>query len=77
MSSAVPFLVVAVAAAILGSLLLWLWHRVRRTEPPTFHEHLAAIAPREHRSGVVQPPGIIALDPDTGEEVDSGTRPSN
>ncbi len=73
MSSAVPFLVVAIAAAILGSLILWLWHRVRRTRPPTFSEHLAAIAPREGKTGVMQPPGIVALDPDTGEEADSGT----
>ena len=73
MSSAVSFLVVAVAVAILGSLILWLWHRARTTRPPTFSEHLQALAPRKSPAAVEQPTGIIPFDPDSGEELSSGT----
>ena len=73
MSSAVGFLVVAVAVAIVGSLILWLWHRARATTPPTFGEHLRALAPRNRSPTVEQPSGIIPFDPDSGEEVRPGT----
>jgi len=73
MSSAVGFLVVAVGVAILGSLILWLWHRARTTRPPTFNEHLQALAPRKRPPVVEQPTGIVTLDPDSGEELSSGT----
>ena len=73
MSSAVGFLVVAVAVAILGSLILWLWHRARTTRPPTFNEHLQALAPRGRPAVVEQPTGIVPIDPDSGEELSSGT----
>ena len=73
MSSAVGFLVVAVAIAIVGSLILWLWHRARTTAPPTFGEHLRALAPRNSSATVEQPTGIVPFDPDSGEELSSGT----
>lgn len=64
MSSAVAFLVVAGLAAAVGSVLLWLSHRVREPKPPDFQDQLRAIAPR----GDVRPPqqtsGIVPLDPD-------------
>lgn len=73
MSSAVGFLVAAVAVAILGSLILWLWHCARTTRPPTFSEHLQALAPRRSPAVVEQPTGIVPFDPDSGEEPSSGT----
>ena len=73
MSSAVGFLVVAGAVAIVGSLVLWLWHRARTTAPPTFGEHLRALAPRDGSPTVEQPTGIVPFDPDSGEESSSGT----
>ena len=72
MSSAVGFLVVAVAVAILGSLILWLLHRARATQPPTFNEHLQALAPRRSPASVEQPTGIVPFDPDSGEELSPG-----
>lgn len=73
MSSAVGFLAVAVAVAVLGSLILWLWHRARTTRPPTFSEHLQALAPRKAPAAVEQPPGIVAWDPESGEELSPGS----
>ena len=73
MSSAVGFLVVAAAAAIVGSLVLWLWHRARTTAPPTFSDHLSVLAPRDGSPKVDQPTGIVPFDPDSGEELNSGT----
>lgn len=73
MSSAVGFLVAAGAAAILGSVLLWLWHRARTTPPPTFGEHLETLAPGDGSAVVEQPTGIVAFDPDSGEESYSGS----
>lgn len=73
MSSAVGFLAAAVAAAVLGSLILWLWHRARTTGPPTFSEHLQALAPRRAPAAVEQPTGIVPLDPDPDEELSAGT----
>ena len=66
MSSAVAFLLVALAAAALGSALLWaLQHRPRR-RPPEFTDQLRALAPRP---GVTeQPPGIVPLEPTPDEE---------
>ena len=73
MSNAVGFLVVAVAVAILGSLILWLWHRARAVPPPTFSEQLRAIAPRNGSATVEQPTGIVPFDPDSDEELSPGT----
>ncbi|MCQ3807590.1 MAG: hypothetical protein OXB92_14495 [Acidimicrobiaceae bacterium] len=73
MSSAVGFLAAAVAIAIVGSLLLWLWHSARSKRPPTFQEHLQALAPRGRPAQVEQPSGIVAFDPDSGEELSPGT----
>lgn len=73
MSSAVALLAVALAVAFLGSLILWLWQRARTTRPPTFNEHLQALAPRRARAAVEQPTGIVPFDPDSGKELSSGT----
>ncbi len=66
MSTAVAFLIVALAAAVVGSAIIWaVQHRPRR-RPPDFHEQLRAIAPRP---GVAdQPTGIVQLDPPSDEE---------
>ncbi len=76
MSSAVIFLIAAVVLAILGSLVLWLWHRAHTTPPPSFEEHLRALAPRHGSATVEQPTGIVPLDPvdpGSGEESSPGT----
>lgn len=73
MSSAVLFLAAAGAAAILGSMMLWLWHRARTKPPPTFGEHLETLAPRDRSAVVEQPTGIVAFDPESGEESYSGS----
>lgn len=67
MSTAVAFLLVAIAAAVVGSAIIWaLQHRPRR-RPPDFQEQLRAIAPS--RPGVSeQPTGIVHLDPSNDEE---------
>ncbi|MCQ3813161.1 MAG: hypothetical protein KTU85_01915 [Acidimicrobiia bacterium] len=72
MSSAVIFLLAAVALAILGSLILWLWHRARSAPLPSFSEHLKAIAPRKGSAVVQQPPGVVTLDREFDEELRPG-----
>ena len=68
MSTAAVFLLAAALAAVGGSLLLWLGHRVRRPRPPDFQEQLRAIAPRRKEGTPGQPSGIVPLDPGADEE---------
>mgnify|MGYP001553572713 CR=1 FL=1 len=66
MSSAVTFLLVALAAAVVISVVVWaLQHRPRR-RPPDFQDQLRALAPREGRTD--QAPGIVPLDRSDDEE---------
>jgi len=65
-STAVGFLLVAIAAAIIGSAIIWaIQHRPTR-RPPDFQEQLRAIAPRPGLAE--QPTGIVHLDPADDEE---------
>ena len=68
MSSAAVFLLVATAAAIGGSLIVYLSHRVGRPHAPDFHEQLRAIAPRNPGQPVQQPSGIVPMEPGPDEE---------
>ncbi|MEO0495377.1 MAG: hypothetical protein AAF081_18370 [Actinomycetota bacterium] len=68
MSDAVVFLVLPFVAALLGSVLLWLWSRRRRPAQPGFHEQLRAIAPDERSRPHPQPSGIVRLDEPPVEE---------
>lgn len=68
MSTAAVFLIIAASAAIVGSLVLYLGHRVRRPRPPDFQEQLRAIAPRDATRPVQQSSGIVRLDPGADEE---------
>ena len=68
MSSAVVFLVVALLAAVGGSVVLWLSHRVRESGAPDFQEQLRALAPRQGVPRADQPSGIVHLDPGSDEE---------
>ena len=43
MSNAVAFLLIPLAAAVVGSLVLWAWSRSRRPVEPGFQEQLRAI----------------------------------
>lgn len=68
MSSAAIFLLVAVGAAVVGSLLLYLAHRVRRPRPPDFSEQLRRLAPNDTKRASTQQSGIVHLDPGDDEE---------
>jgi hypothetical protein len=67
-STAAIFLFVAVAAAVIGSVILYLGHRVRQPRPPNFQEQLRAIAPLNATRTHEQPSGIVKLDPGADEE---------
>lgn len=66
MSTAVGFLLVAIAAAVVGSAFMWALHHRPTRRPPDFHEQLRAIAPRPGLAE--QPSGIVPLDPADDEE---------
>lgn len=67
MSTAVLFLLLALAMAGAGSLLVWAVHRIPRRREPGYWEHLEAIAPVNGRPA--EPPsGIAALAPLADEE---------
>lgn len=68
MSTAAIFLIVAVAAAVAGSVVLYFGHHIRRPRPPDFQEQLRAIAPPDANRGIEQPSGIVHLDPRADEE---------
>ncbi len=68
MSSAVIFLVVAVLAAVIGSVLLWLGHRARESGPLEFKDQLQALAPKGAARTVDQPSGIVPIEPHSDEE---------
>jgi len=68
MSTAAVFLIVSVGAAIAGSLVLYLGHRIRRPRPLDLQEQLRAIAPRDVLRPVEQSSGIVHLDPGADEE---------
>jgi hypothetical protein len=67
-STAAIFLLVAAAAAVIGSVILYLGHRVRQPSPPNFQEQLRAIAPLNANRTQEQPSGIVHLDPGADEE---------
>lgn len=73
MSTAAVFLLVAGAAAVVGSLVLYFSHRVRQPGPPDFQEQLRAIAPHNGKRTTDQPSGIVQLDPTADEELTPGT----
>ncbi len=66
MSNAVAFLVFPILAAVIGSVLLWLWARSRRPVEPAFQDRLRAIAPDDRPHA--QPSGIVRLDEPPVEE---------
>ena len=68
MNSAVVFLLVMAGAAVLGSLTLWLAHRIARPEPNELHEQLRVLAPRHPQERVDQPRGIVPLESEPHEE---------
>ena len=68
MSTAAIFLIVATLAAVGGSLVLYLGHRVRRPRPLDFHEQLRAIAPQNPKRPAQQPSGIVPVEPGPEEE---------
>ncbi len=69
MSSAVAFLLVPIAAAIIGSVLLWLFSRARRPQAPApAHHQLRALAPDQGSQPLAQPSGIVPLDTPPDEE---------
>ena len=68
MSSAAIFLLVAVGAAIIGSILLYLGYRVRRPRPPDFSEQLRRLAPNDTTRPSTQQSGIVHSDPGDDEE---------
>ena len=68
MSDAVAFLVLPLLAAVLGSVVLWMWARRRRPVQPGFQEQLRAIAPDERSRPHPQPSGIVRLDDPPVEE---------
>lgn len=68
MSDAVAFLVLPLLAALLGSVLLWLWSRRRRPTEPAFQDQLRALAPDERSRPHPQPSGIVRLDDPPAEE---------
>ena len=68
MSNAVGFLLIPFAAAITGSLLLWVWSRSRRPVEPDFHTRLRALSPDPESRPHPQPSGIVPLDDPPVEE---------
>ena len=68
MSTAAVFLLVAAGAAVVGSIALWLGHRVRRPAPLDFNQQLDALAPRNRDRTPVEQSGIVPLDPGPDEE---------
>lgn len=67
MSTAVIFLLLALAMAGVGSLLMWVVHHFPRRREPGYWEQLEAIAPVNGRPA--EPPsGIAALAPLSDEE---------
>ena len=68
MSTAAVFLVVALLAAVGGTLMLYFGHRVRRPRPPDFHEQLRAIAPQNPKRPVGQQGGIVPFESGPEEE---------
>ncbi len=68
MSNAVGFLLIPLAAAILGSVLLWAWSRSRRPVEPGFQDRLRALAPDTDSRPHPQPSGIVRLDDPPAEE---------
>ena len=68
MSTAAVFLLVAALAAVIGSIVLWLGHRVRRPAPLDFHQQLDALAPRNRDRTPVEQSGIVPLEPGPDEE---------
>ena len=67
MSTAVVFLLLAMAMAGAGSLLVWAVHRFPRRPEPGYREQLDAIAPVNNRPA--EPPsGIAVLVPLADEE---------
>ena len=67
MSTAVVFLLLAMAMAGAGSLLVWVVHRFPRRPEPGYREQLEAIAPVNNRPA--EPPsGIAVLVPLADEE---------
>lgn len=67
MSTAVIFLLLALAMAGAGSLLVWVIHRFPKRPEPGYWEQLEAIAPVNGRPAD-PPSGIAALVPLTDEE---------
>lgn len=68
MNSAAIFLIVAALAAVGGSLLLYVGHRVRQSSPPDFQEQLRAIAPRNPKRPAEQTSGIVPFESGPDEE---------
>ncbi len=68
MSTAAIFLIVSLVAAVIGSLVLYAGHRIRRPRPLDFHEQLRALAPPDSNRTTEQPSGIVQLDPGADEE---------
>jgi hypothetical protein len=68
MSTAAVFLLVAAAAAVIGSVVLWLGHRVRQPEQLDFHQQLEALAPRNRDRTPAEQSGIVHLEPGPDEE---------
>ncbi|MEM7140286.1 MAG: hypothetical protein AAF548_04575 [Actinomycetota bacterium] len=73
MSSAAVFLLVALLAAVGGSVLLYLVTRARQPRPPDFQDQLRALAPPGRERTAEQPSGIVPLDPGADEELNPGT----
>jgi len=66
MSIAVTFLLVGLAAAVVGSAGIWAMGRRPRQREADFHEQLRAIAPRrpiDERGPAAQPTGVVPLEP--------------
>ena len=68
MSDAVVFLVLPLLAAMLGSVLLWLWSRRNHSREPGFQGQARVLAPDERSHPYPQPSGIVHLDDPPFEE---------
>ncbi len=69
MSNSVNFLLVPLAAALIGSVLLWLLSRARRPqEPAPPHQQLQVLSPEQGSRPRPQPSGIVPLDTPPDEE---------
>lgn len=68
MNTAAIFLIVAALAAVVGSLVLYVGHRIRRPAPPDFQEQLRAIAPKNPKRTAEQTSGIVHLKSGPDEE---------